>query len=192
VPQDQISVRLGHRTGKGEFVRNPEPNVEWRSTTEFLLVPLELTTPADGVAPTQLTCPACGATVTFQVRGTAEVNRRRIRNFALGAAFLLVVIALVLFKDPIEDLEGGLGQVVQWVVFLGLIGAAVGAVANLSRALTSRFRRTVIFPNMAYWMSQNHPDSIRLGYYKKRTGPTEMNGHQLFPAKGKLEDATSL
>lgn len=191
-----INVRLGHRTGRGEFLQNPEPGVVWRSTTEYLLIPLALARPEEGVIPIRITCPACDAELTFQLAGSREVSRKRLIHFALAITLALYVAISYLtgFNNVVQTWErgGALGTILQTILAASFIAAAVLSYVFFSRALRSEFRRAVIVPNMGYWLSQNHPDSIRKSFHEKRTGPTELQGHSIFPPKGKLEDTTSL
>jgi hypothetical protein len=190
-----MPVRLGHYTGKTEYRENPAPGVLWESSMEYLVTPLELPRPAEGVAPVHLTCPACGARITFELASAREVHRTRIRNLLIGLVLAAVVLVVVLtdLRNTQAFVEPGAVATTLGIVFaVAFFGAAFMAFLLIHRSLRSEFHRGVIVPNMAYWLARNNSDSMRLGYYKKRAGTTEMSGHKIFPPRGKLEGVTSL
>lgn len=173
-----IEARLGHSTGGGSFRENPRPGVLWESTTEYLLIPLQLTRPDDGVEATTITCPACDKQVVFRVASARAVQRQRIRRLII--ALVLAAWALVVYVTGIGGNNEGLVPALIW--YTG-VGAGIAAIVLIYLSLHSEFRRAVLIPN-----KDLHIGDIVVS----KRDHSELQGHRIFSPTGKLEDFTSL
>ena len=173
-----IAARLGHPTGGGSFQENPRPGVVWESTTEYLLIPLELTRPQDGMAATTITCPACNKEIRFRLASARHVQRQRVRR--LITALVLAVYALAIYITGVGGNDEGLGPALIW--YTG-VGAGIAAIVLIYLSLHSEFRRAVLIPN-----KDLHIGDIVVA----KRDQTDMGTHRIFPPTGKLEDFSAI
>jgi len=172
-----IQVRLGHFTGKYEFIERPREGVAWETHHEFQLVPVAIDRPEHGVEMRRLVCPGCGERVGFRVASRRSVTTKRI--LLSGLLLALGTLAVVLFATSFFGLQGIVGAAL-WVV---AIASAYLVLRVLLMMFTSDFYEAIVGPNT----------DVTLGSYIIANRDTrELNSHHVFPPTGELKSEKSL